>query len=1442
MVMSAKFKKISASSLITPLVLIVCLIFLRVQYGVLLFHTVAELFSVVVGILMLVIVWNTRQFTRNDFLLYLGIGFFWIAVLDTFHTFTVEDIPFFGITGSETTLHFWVYTRILEGLLLLTAPLFLKRRLRSHTMLYTSAAIALLVIWASFALKEPVMLGPEGLTLFKVSTEYLIIAILCAAIIVYIKKRAWLAPRVYRYMQASILLTVCAEVFFTLYTDFHGIPFVIGHLFKFLSFWMIYQAIVQTSLAEPFTMLTETSSSYDAIPHPAVIVDKHGNISNINHASEQYLGKPPQEIIHQPVHPLFHPANLSEEECELCQAIKQGDSFENRVVAFPVIEHWFLVSQSIIKTGESTNGFVQLFTDITDQKVAEDALRLSEQRFGLAIKGTNDGLWDWDLKTNEVYFSPRWKEMVGYSDSELENQFSTWEELVDPEGQAETMSLIEELLIGKRTSFDTEFRMRHKDSHWVDILSRANLQRDEDGTPLRLTGTHVDISERKAMEQRLRDSEAQSNLIIETSPDGIIVSDETGRIVRMNPAALQLFGYSESELLGQTVEILMPHSLRQRHGTHVNDYMSEPKFKSVEEHAKAGQLMAVRKDGSEFPFEASLSPVMIGGKQHVVTTLRDITARNESEQALIQSEEKLNTILDGVDAFIYLKDINGNYLFANRAVREFWNVEMDEIIGYGDEKFFDDETASNIRSNDRQVLVDGETLRSEEINTVAETGETATFLSTKMPLCDESGDTYALCGISTDITDRKKAEDSLRISQQRLLLHREQSPVGVIEWNTEFEFLDWNPAAERIFGFTKEEVAGVHITKRILPESARPTVDKIWAELLENKGGYYSLNENTTKDGRTILCEWHNTPLVDHDGKVIGVTSLVDDVTQRQKNEDDLRRHRDNLQQLVDEKTNDLRAAKETAEKASDAKSEFLSNMSHEIRTPMNTIIGMSHLALQTSLDSRQHNYIEKVHDSAAGLLGIINDILDFSKIESGKLELENVDFRLEDVIDSVTHLISLRSDEKALDLKFDIESSVPTALHGDQLRLRQILVNLASNAVKFTDEGGKIIIDAQLVEQEGETMLLHFRVQDTGIGMSDEQVAQLFQSFTQADSSITRQYGGTGLGLVISRRLTEMMGGDIWVESTQGTGSTFHFTIRIKRQTGQPSPRQYGTRHTEDKPGAAINKLKGARVLLVEDNELNQELAIELLSSNGIEVDIADNGQRALTMLAENDYDGVLMDCQMPVMDGYTATHKLREQDRFKDLPIIAMTANTMRGDREKVLNAGMNDYIAKPINIADMFNTMAKWITAGRSLESNEAEASDKKESGNVTSRASADHNELPDLPGINTELGLSMVQGKQAFYRKILLKFYDKYLNFDQTFRKALLAGDKESITLLAHSLKSIAGSIGAEAVQQAAISLEQACIDSEDDIDNKLSDVIVELQIVNNGLESLNSYSK
>jgi len=642
--------------------------------------------------------------------------------------------------------------------------------------------------------------------------------------------------------------------------------------------------------------------------------------------------------------------------------------------------------------------------------------------------------------------------------------------------------------------------------------------------------------------------------------------------------------------------------------------------------------------------------------------------------------------------------------------------------------------------------------------------------------------------------------------------------------------------------------------------------------------------------------------------------------------------------QILKEREAQLKEAKKVAESANKAKSEFLANMSHEIRTPMNAITGLTRLALKTELTDKQYNYLIKIENAAQTLLGIINDILDFSKIEAGMLDMESVDFHLDDVLNQLSSLFGLRIEEKGLELLLAIDKQVPRLMVGDPLRLGQILINLTSNAIKFTAQGN-IVIKTEVIKLEAEQVTLRFSVQDSGIGISQEGISKLFEAFTQADTSTTRQFGGTGLGLTICKRLTEMMGGKIWAESQPSKGSTFSFTalfgcqVNTPKITYQTPEKLYGIRilivddntisleimqdelsalcfedlslvssgaaaltelervakthpydlvlldwkmpgmdgletanHIKDNPrlpqkpaiimmtafsredvfksadkhcieaflskpitqstlfdtimsvfgeqiaktshalqkqaemSANIKAIQGARILLVEDNSINQQVARETIEGERLIVEIANNGKEAIAMIAKSDFDAVLMDVQMPEMDGYEATRLIRENPQYSELPIIAMTAHAMSGDKEKCLAAGMNDYITKPIEVDRLFSTLKKWVTPPSHELPSLCEIEAPSEAMDFETLFS------DELPGIDIADGLNRLLGNRQLYFELLRDFRTEYQDITNQIKTLLKQGNTEKVLYLLHSFKGVTGNLAINNLSESSKALE------------------------------------
>jgi two-component system, sensor histidine kinase and response regulator len=1016
---------------------------------------------------------------------------------------------------------------------------------------------------------------------------------------------------------------------------------------------------------------------------------------------------------------------------------------------------------------------------------AKDSAKASEQLFRSIFENAQIGISLFKIDGQESVTNRALHEMLGYSGEEL-SRIEQWDEIVAPEERASGAERYAELIEGKRDTDEYEQHFIRSDGRVVVVNERFQLLRDGAGKPQYIVGLTEDITERRRAEEALAQREQLFRSIFEHAQIGISIFDIEAQAHLTNRTLQEILGYSEEQLRGleQWDDIVHPEE---------------------------------RESGAE-----RYSAIIEGRRES-----------DEYEHRFVRSDGRV------VDA-------NGRFQL----------------------------------------------------------------------LRDAAGKPRYLVGLTEDITERKRSQEALQESEELFRTIFEKAPAGIALLNVPKSQYFTNRALHEMLGRTHDDFTSVEKWDQVVHPDERESGAKRYAELLEGKRDHDEWEQRFLhSDGHTVVADGSFAVISDTAGRPRYLLNMTKDITDRKQAEAD------------------LLTAKEQAVAATMAKSEFLANMSHEIRTPMNAILGMTHLALKTELTAKQRDYLTKTQVAAQALLGIINDILDFSKIEAGKLEVENTEFSLEKVLEDLSVVVSQKAHDKNLEFLIASPTDLPSNLIGDPLRLGQILINLVNNAVKFT-ERGEVVVKVALEEKTSERVKVKVSVRDSGIGMTPAQAGRLFQAFSQADTSTSRKYGGTGLGLSISKRLVEMMGGEIWVESTYGVGSTFIFTawlgigsadpmkarfvpdfsavralvvddnplaceilieglnafaVRVDAaSSGEQAIQELAAADAHDPYDAVLidwqmpgmdgleaarvikqggrlrhipkvvmvtgfgredvrsraeemglegfllkpvspsllfdtmmdlfgsgesktdrarsveathaNAASGIRVLLVEDNEVNQQVATELLEGAGAVVSIANHGGEAVKILTEGEqpppFDLVLMDLQMPEMDGFTATRLIRAHSRLQSLPIIAMTAHALVEERQNCLNAGMVDHVTKPIDPTALLDTLLRW--AKPRAEAEGAIARPVKAVDEIT---------LPAIEGVDVAGGIKRVAGNKRLYRDLLLQFAAKQADAPEQIAAAIGSGDRKLAERIAHTVKGVAGNLGLGQVFAAAEKLEK-----------------------------------
>jgi PAS domain S-box-containing protein len=894
--------------------------------------------------------------------------------------------------------------------------------------------------------------------------------------------------------------------------------------------------------------------------------------------------------------------------------------------------------------------------------------------------------------------------------------------------------------------------------------------RGADGTLIGILGVSRDITERKKAEDALRENEQRMRSYVDNAPYSILVVNEAGRYVEANNKALEITGYTREELLQMGPMDICPEEDREFVARHFRE-MQEKGFSE-------GILRYVHKNGEIRHWSVLAVKVT---EEEFVGFAEDVTDKLAMQRQIEESAENQRILVDNIKTQVWYLTGEIQYGAVNEAHAAFFGVNKEAIAFKSLSEFMPPDEVEICRISNRRVFQGGVAVQTEE-SIMDGQGRKRLLSIMKSPKLRADGSVeYVVCS-AEDITDRKQAE-----AVRDELLHRLQElgrhlPGFIYQYRL---YADGSSC----FPYASEGIAHIYgVQPDEVKEDASPVFGVVHPDDLERVGAVIA-------ESAARMSTWQDSYRVNLPSGLIWVEGIA---TPQRLPDDSVLWHgyiydvteRKRVQEALEE-------AKNAAERASRAKSEFLANMSHEIRTPMNGVLGMSELLMQTELTGEQEQFVHALKTSAESLLTIINDILDFSKIEAGKLELEQISFDLASLLDEVVLTLTTQAERKGITFRCWRDQDVPRRLAGDPARLRQVLTNLSGNAIKFTSAGEvSIHVSLQTKAVSGDAVSLRFAIKDTGIGIPPERVDCLFQQFSQVDSSTTRQYGGTGLGLAISKQLVELMGGEIGVESEPGRGSTFWFVVPLVEESVVMVDESAVAKKV-DWNGYFAGR--NHRVLLVEDNAINQQVALTMLKLMGIEADAMESGAAALAALADRSYELVLMDVQMPGMDGYETTRRIRarEQDNEKSggprVPIIAMTAHAMQGDREACLAAGMDDYLTKPINPTLLGQALQQWLP---------------QRSGEPVPEPVAPALAGPSEPVLDWDELVERMMGSEATAATILKAGLSSMPDYVEQLRQSAATGDVEGVVRHAHALKGAAGNVGAMALRAVAQQLEAA----------------------------------
>jgi PAS domain S-box-containing protein len=1094
------------------------------------------------------------------------------------------------------------------------------------------------------------------------------------------------------------------------------------------------------------------------------------------------------------------------------EALRRLDDYNSgRIASFEHIQRYrhregrivYIFNRAIHEKDEhgTVVRLVGAHTDITAQKTIEEDLRRTRQRLRDAIDSISEGFAVFDADDRLVLYNDEYinttpyllgfANPVGVTFEEILKAGLERRQIADAKALLDPEAWLAERLRAHCDPPDMPVEIRLADGRWLRISER----RTRDGG---IVAVKTDITRLKEQETLLRESERRMKVILDTAADAIITIDSRGRVRDFNKAAERIFGYAAADIVGKSVDTLMPAGDSVDHRVQIDRYIRTGQSRII---GIGREVKGRRSDGVEIDLELALSEV-VGGETLFTGILRDVTDRNRAQRALRDSETQFRAMAESVPGVIcqWYERSNGERGY------NYVSPRCETVFGVSAEALQQDWTRLPLHPDDRhrceasiRRAVAKRADWSFEGRFIAPTGEVRWWRGMAKPV-SASEDELVFNGVFIDIMAQKEAEAALVESEQRFRVLADHATDLVSLHTPDGVFLYVSPSSINLLGYCPEELIGRTSFDLIHPDD-REQVRQTLAEIHE-RGTISATYRLRHRNGDWLWFETMGAALkVQGEGRSSGFLSASREVTERVRYERELRNAHDRMEEQAEKLAAlaiDLDKERRVAEQASRAKSQFLAMMSHELRTPMTGVMGMVDLLLGSRLTDEQGGLVQTLRSSAKTLLTILNDILDFSKIEAGQLEIEEIDFEWRKVVDDVMQLFEPRASEKGLMLYADLPPTAPAVVRGDPTRLRQVLFNLVGNAIKFT-EAGRVDIRLAGYDLAGDALDLEFEVADTGLGISREQQNRLFEAFVQADASTTRRFGGTGLGLAICKQLVEAMGGDISVESDSGTGSVFRFRIRVR--PGDPAAIRA---EAPDIPAGEIAGLS-RNILLAEDNAINRMLIIRMLERMGHRVDTVSNGVAAVEAVGAGSYDLVLMDMQMPVMDGATATREVRLLPGPQaGIPILALTADAIPNHRDEYLRTGLDGYLTKPVDWVQLARAIAD-LTGGAGLPPGAGEKADADplpapETDNFQNVPIIDDAKLDDLRkavGSSFELMMNL-------FRESAREEFD-------ALRSALAGGDTVTMRRAAHTLKGVAANLGANRIQVIARRIEVVAAD-------------------------------